>query len=143
MMPTGAEVAGSGEGSSSFQNRFNAESSDSSDVDDPVLAHDRERALLNDDLLEDSSNNPSVLTLDSPCCADMSTLGYLSRESKSCQAGSRCPNFSYHCLVRVVPRPTIHPFPPLEYVGCGNNLHETLPMYRYLSAMATLQGRVM
>lgn len=142
MMPMGAEVAGNGEASSSFQTSFNAASSDASDLDDAVLAHDRERALLDDDFLEDNPNNPSVFTLDSPACADMLTLGCLSRERKSCQAGSRCPNFSYHCPVRVVPRPTIHPSPPLEYVGYGGSLHETLPIYRCLSVMATLQGRV-
>ena len=83
MMPMGAEVAGNGEASSSFQNNFNAASSDASDLDDAVLAHDRERALLDDEFLEDNPNNPSVLTQDSPGCANMLTLGCLSRESKS------------------------------------------------------------
>lgn len=71
MMPAGAAVAGSGEASSSVQNSFNAESSDSSDLDDPVLAHDRERALLDDDFLGDDPSNPSVLTIDPPGCVDV------------------------------------------------------------------------
>jgi len=128
-MSTGAGVAGNGEASSSAQNNFNAESSESSDLDDPVLAHDRERALLENDFLEHNSNNPSVAIVGSPDCVDTRILGYLSKESRSCQAGYLCPTSSYHCRIRVYPPPTIDLFPPLGYVGYGNSLPEALPTY--------------
>ena len=70
MMPTGAAVVKNGEASSSAQNNIHAGSSDSSDLDDPVLAHDRERALLDNDFLEDNFNNPSVLIIYSPSGVD-------------------------------------------------------------------------
>ena len=42
-----------GEGSSSTQEAVDPDSENSTEDDDPVLAHSRDNALLNDDFLED------------------------------------------------------------------------------------------
>lgn len=60
MMPVAFEAAENGEGSSSTQDALEPDSGSSSDLEDPVLAHNRDHTLLNEDFLEDEPRNSSV-----------------------------------------------------------------------------------
>ena len=61
-MPIDSLGVENGEGSSSAWEILTPESGESSDIDDPVLAHNRDHTLLDDDFLESESQKPSVLT---------------------------------------------------------------------------------
>ena len=53
-------LVGNGEGSSSIRDVADPDSADSSEVDDPVLAHSRDNALLDDDFIDAESQSPLV-----------------------------------------------------------------------------------